>query len=91
MYLRVATALEDTRHGVKQAKKGEDQVMEDVSAIPAARSEIDMEWIEEAKEAERKEASKLDVDLRNYMSNLIKESIRVSLLCFFLWIEGPQG
>lgn len=38
----------------------------------------DFEWIEEAQEAERKENARLDVELRGYMSNLIKESIRVS-------------
>ena len=40
----------------------------------------DMEWVEEARENERREAARLDVELRGYMSNLIKESIRVSWL-----------
>lgn len=38
----------------------------------------DMEWVDEVRENERKEAGRLDVELRGYMSNLIKESIRVS-------------
>jgi COP9 signalosome complex subunit 1 len=36
-----------------------------------------MDWVESARDAERKEGSRLDVELRGYMSNLIKESIRV--------------
>jgi COP9 signalosome complex subunit 1 len=38
----------------------------------------DMEWVEDARENERRESARLDVELRGYMSNLIKESIRVS-------------
>jgi COP9 signalosome complex subunit 1 len=41
---------------------------------------VDTEWVEEIKEAERKEVARMDVELRGYMSNLIKESIRVSPL-----------
>jgi COP9 signalosome complex subunit 1 len=37
----------------------------------------DFDWIEDVKELERKEGGRLDVELRGYMSNLIKESIRV--------------
>lgn len=38
----------------------------------------DMVWVEETTEVERKEGTRLDVELRGYLSNLIKESIRVS-------------
>jgi COP9 signalosome complex subunit 1 len=40
-------------------------------------SGADMDWVETARENEKKESAKLDVELRGYMSNLIKESIRV--------------
>lgn len=92
LYLRVATALEDTRSGALQkprpAAQGEDEVMDDGSrlSIPTiagpARGDIDQEWVQGVRESERRETGKLDVELRGYMSNLIKESIRVC--SFFL-------
>jgi COP9 signalosome complex subunit 1 len=39
---------------------------------------IDFAWVKRVKEEEKREVTKMDVDLRGYMSNLIKESIRVS-------------
>ncbi|WVR08336.1 hypothetical protein IAU60_005389 [Kwoniella sp. DSM 27419] len=51
-----------------------------------ARSEMDgmpdMDWVESVRENERKENSRLDVELRGYLSNLIKESIRLTYLAF---------
>ena len=41
----------------------------------------DIDWVEETRENERREAARLDVELRGYMSNLMKESIRVSPYC----------
>ena len=38
----------------------------------------DRAWVEAVKEEEKREVTKTDVELRGYMSNLIKESIRVS-------------
>lgn len=38
----------------------------------------DERWINETRDTVAKEVSRLDVELRGYMSNLIKESIRVS-------------
>jgi len=38
----------------------------------------DMDWVERVEEEGKREAGKLDVELKGYMSNLIKESIRVS-------------
>lgn len=38
----------------------------------------DERWITETRDTVAKEVSRLDVELRGYMSNLIKESIRVS-------------
>ena len=50
---------------------GWDGIRGEVMGVP------DMEWVEEVMEKERKETARLDVELRGYMSNLIKESIRV--------------
>jgi COP9 signalosome complex subunit 1 len=38
----------------------------------------DMAWVHRVKDEEKKEMTKTEIDLRGYMSNLIKESIRVS-------------
>lgn len=43
-----------------------------------AEGELDMVWVSSVKEEEKKEVTRTDVELRGYMSNLIKESIRVS-------------
>ena len=43
----------------------------------------DMEWVERVEEEGKREAGKLDVELKGYMSNLIKESIRVSRALVF--------
>jgi COP9 signalosome complex subunit 1 len=43
-----------------------------------AEGKPDMAWVKRVKEEEKKEITKTDVELRGYMSNLIKESIRVS-------------
>ncbi|WRT69387.1 uncharacterized protein IL334_006371 [Kwoniella shivajii] len=42
----------------------------------------DIKWIENVKELERRENNRLDVELRGYLSNLIKESIRLTYLAF---------
>jgi len=40
----------------------------------------DTAWIAKVKEEEKREMTKTEIDLRGYMSNLIKESIRVSII-----------
>jgi COP9 signalosome complex subunit 1 len=48
-----------------------------------AEGKPDMAWVKRVRKEEKKEITKTDVELRGYMSNLIKESIRVStILCF---------
>nr|KIR47016.1 COP9 signalosome complex subunit 1 [Cryptococcus bacillisporus CA1280] len=42
----------------------------------------DERWITETRDTVAKEVSRLDVELRSYMSNLIKESIRLTQLAF---------
>lgn len=70
-------------------RRDEDEAMDGTSASrgASARGEIDMDWVESARDAERKEGSRLDVELRGYMSNLIKESIRVGHFLLML-VEG---
>jgi hypothetical protein len=46
-----------------------------------AMGEPNMAWVEAVREKERKEGGRLDVELRGYSNNLIKESIRVGVLC----------
>ena len=65
---------------------GEDEVEEDepmgdsIGDLTGDESEgvPDRAWVEKVKEEEKREVTKTDVELRGYMSNLIKESIRVS-------------
>ena len=57
---------------VASTDAGWDGIRGEIMGVP------DMEWVEEVMEKERKETARLDVELRGYMSNLIKESIRVS-------------
>jgi COP9 signalosome complex subunit 1 len=66
----------------KELAQGEDEAMD--FPVPAEGSGREAEgvassaWVQEAWESERRESARLDVELRGYMSNLIKESIRVS-------------
>jgi hypothetical protein len=46
-----------------------------------ADGKADTAWIARVKEEEKREMTKTEIDLRGYMSNLIKESIRVSISC----------
>jgi hypothetical protein len=46
-----------------------------------ADGKADTAWIARVKEEEKRETTKTEIDLRGYMSNLIKESIRVSISC----------
>ncbi|WWC93127.1 uncharacterized protein L201_008094 [Kwoniella dendrophila CBS 6074] len=43
---------------------------------------LDEQWIEDSKENERRENSRLVIELSGYLSNLIKESIRLTYLAF---------
>jgi len=47
-----------------------------------AEGKADMAWVHRVKDEEKKEMTKTEIDLRGYMSNLIKESIRVSFWSF---------
>ncbi|RSH93652.1 hypothetical protein EHS25_006298 [Saitozyma podzolica] len=73
-------SAESTGAGARDDSMGADEA----SAVSGKEAEgiPDNEWIEEAGETERKENSRLDVELRGYMSNLIKESIRLTYLAF---------
>lgn len=44
------------------------------------RIEADQEWVDRTINKNRKERERLEVDLKTYASNMIKESIRVRLL-----------
>jgi COP9 signalosome complex subunit 1 len=48
----------------------------------------DLQWVETTQKRARALQERLDLELKNYKSNLIKESIRVNLLLspFLLWV-----
>ena len=52
-------------------------------------AQTDQRWIEETGRRNQEERAKLEVELKNYQSNLIRESIRVSGLK--LWVLGDMG
>lgn len=86
LYMRITTLIDALINAPQNLAGGD--AMDIEPAVPVAEKASgqsgeengvpDFEWIEEAQEAERKENARLDVELRGYMSNLIKESIRVS-------------
>lgn len=51
-----------------------------------AKGQIDIDWVEDTREAERMELAKLDTELKGYSSNLIRESMRVSII-FSTWSD----
>lgn len=80
LYVRVVSQLDAILQPDKSGGGVEVEAMDGVKGHEEA-GVPDMEWLEEARENERKEAARLDVELRGYMSNLIKESIRVCIEC----------
>ena len=81
LYLRIMTELNTI---VTTESNGMD--VDGGGIVGEAMGVPDMEWVEETMETERKEVARLDVELRGYMSNLIKESIRVgSLFRLVFW------
>ncbi|ORX38038.1 cop9 signalosome complex subunit 1 [Kockovaella imperatae] len=79
-YLNVMTKLHGICAGRSSAGTGAGMEVDGGSGQSEEMGVPDMEWVEETMEKERKEAAVLDVDLRGYMSNLIKESIRLTYL-----------
>lgn len=55
-----------------------DLIGEEAEGVP------DRAWVDRVREEEKREVTKTDVELRGYESNLIKESIRVSLKSGFI-------
>lgn len=92
--MQVSNALADPPIKGRKGGRPEDVDMEGGSAsasgVPASgaggaktaegQGHVDIDWIEGVREAERKEMSRLDTELKGYSSNLIKESMRVSPL-----------
>jgi COP9 signalosome complex subunit 1 len=80
--LRVATADSDG--------EGEEEDEPMTGEGEEADGKADMAWISRVKEEEKREMTKTEIDLRGYMSNLIKESIRVSASLCNLGIEEER-
>ena len=45
------------------------------------REEVDLRWIQDMNKRNIAERNKLEVELKTYQSNMIKESIRVGYIC----------
>lgn len=88
LYANTCTALVDPPIRPKRTK-GEDVDMDAPvsTSMPEGpktaegQGHMDIEWIESVREKERGEMGRLDTELKGYSSNLIKESMRVSLAC----------
>lgn len=75
-YAQAGTTLDS----ITQLEKGKSAAVPSSDMeVDGMDSSIDVRWIETTKENEKKEYARLDVELRGYLSNLIKESIRVRL------------
>ncbi|KAK4689314.1 COP9 signalosome complex subunit 1, partial [Tremellales sp. Uapishka_1] len=76
-YLQAVRYLDYALHPEQHLSKKEDETMEagsETEGVP------DHDWVEEMKQLERQENGKLTVELTSYMSNLIKESIRLTFM-----------
>lgn len=79
---KLAISDDTNESGAEEAEEEEDEPMADsIGDLTGDEAEgvPDRAWVQRVKEEEKKEVTKTDVELRGYMSNLIKESIRVSL------------
>jgi COP9 signalosome complex subunit 1 len=76
---------------------------EGLSAIPDLHlpnpmdvAQVDTRWVDETMAKNQAEKMKLEVELKTYTNNMIKESIRVRLLFCYpsmrseLWIDGSS-
>ena len=83
-YTQAMTFL-DALATVEKRRSGMDV---DGKTSSAAESEMaDINWVDKSTDSEKRELAKLDVELRGYMSNLIKESIRVSPRSFAIFLD----
>lgn len=78
LYARLCRQIEATLTG---ASYDESMEVDETEGRPGPEAEggRDMAWIAEASAAAKQEHQRLQVELNGYLSNLIKESIRVSL------------
>ncbi|WWC73396.1 uncharacterized protein I206_107363 [Kwoniella pini CBS 10737] len=85
-YIQSIKLLKDpsSRQKTDEEKMDIDESIDWPSSITSTIGDehLDKAWVENAKETERKENSKLSVELTGYLSNLIKESIRLTYLAF---------
>lgn len=94
LYLRCIAQIGETLgrpapaipHDADSDDEAEDETMG--GEANEAEGKPDMAWVKRVKEEEKREMTKTDVELRGYMSNLIKESIRVSRRSILLKL-GP--
>ena len=71
-YLEAESILDAILHPSSDQSMDMDAAGGDQDGVP------DMVWVESTVQNEKKQTTTLDVELRGYTSNLIKESIRVS-------------
>jgi COP9 signalosome complex subunit 1 len=91
--MQISNALTDPPIKSRSSAKGDDVELGGAGDAAAGsesaktaegQGHVDVDWIESVRESERKEMSRLDTELKGYSSNLIKESMRVSVLAVLL-------
>ncbi|ORY35037.1 putative cop9 signalosome complex subunit 1 [Naematelia encephala] len=70
------TGAHPVAEGADETWEGQPGVLNEREGWP------DTEWVNQTRDMAKKEDGRLDVELRGYMSNLIKESIRLTWLAF---------
>ncbi|KAK8849405.1 hypothetical protein IAR55_004737 [Kwoniella newhampshirensis] len=84
LYLRTINQIYETLHPTRRASKSASDPSSGAAdgggGGVAEGGLMDLDWVENARGQDRKEGTRLDVELRGYMSNLIKESIRLTYL-----------
>ena len=83
---------------VTEAKSGRDvkcyekAVKALASVAPAEEESIpDTVWVDSTLKSTKAESERLELELKGYKNNLIKESIRVSFMFFFSLFLGSRG
>lgn len=84
LYLRLVSQIDATLNGGTQKAEDTGDEPMDIDMVYARRGSEsegrpDASWVEEARTKAEAETNRLAVELNGYLSNLIKESIRVSI------------
>ena len=87
----LAKALEYTLEGKDTTLYQNVLVQYNSFASPQDIKELDAEWVERTSTKAQTEKDKLEVELKMYTGNMIKESIRVSLSFLMVGLDSSEN